>query len=129
MAEIVNLPTHHTNSGELTVIEKLLPGEVKRVFYIKNTNNTVARGGHSHKTATHLLVCVAGSCSVMVKNTQGTATYTLDSPEKALILDPTDWRLMENFEENTVLLVVSNQYFDQDDYIYAPEYEMLSSEK
>ena len=34
MAKLVKLPTYNDNRGNLTVIEKILPFEIKRVYYI-----------------------------------------------------------------------------------------------
>ena len=34
MAKILNFNTHSDNRGSLTVIEKIIPFDVKRIFYI-----------------------------------------------------------------------------------------------
>lgn len=121
MAKILELPTHKSSSGELTVVEKLIPGEIKRVFYIHDTNAQEFRGGHSHKESTHILICLHGSCHVTVKNELQEQNFVLDNPYTGLLLEPTDWRMMHNFTDGSILLVISNQYFDEDDYIYTPE--------
>jgi hypothetical protein len=36
------------------------------------------------------------------------------------VLKPEDWHTMDQFSEDAILLVVSNQLYDKDDYIYEP---------
>jgi hypothetical protein len=118
MAKLIELNTHQSSSGELTVFEKILPGTIKRVFYIHNTQDQDIRGGHRHKEAHHALVCLKGSCQVLVQNKDSEQRFSLNSPNLALILEPSEWRLMDNFEKDSILLVISNQYFSEEDYIY-----------
>ena len=45
-------------------------------------------------------------------------TYTLDSPNQCLILEPEDWHTMDGFSKDSILLVFASEFFDADDYIY-----------
>lgn len=47
MAHIIDLKTFTDNRGNLTVIEKVLPFDIKRIFYIYGVDDSV-RGGHRH---------------------------------------------------------------------------------
>ena len=53
----------------------------------------------------------------------------LDSPEKCLILNPDDWREMLDLKTNTVLLCISNQYYDPDDYVTVPYADIFRNSK
>jgi hypothetical protein len=35
MAKLLQLSTFESDAGDLTVFEKILPGDIKRVFYIR----------------------------------------------------------------------------------------------
>ena len=48
MAKIINLKTFSEKKGDLTVIEKILPFDIKRIYYIYNCDGSV-RGNHRHK--------------------------------------------------------------------------------
>jgi hypothetical protein len=37
-----------------------------------------------------------------------------------LILEPKDWHIMDSFSDDAILLVLSNEYYDQADYIDDP---------
>lgn len=115
MAYIINLPTFRDSRGSLTVVEKLLPFEIKRFYYIYNV--TSKRGGHRHKKTIQALICLGGSCEIYVHDGKREETILLDSPSKCLILDPRDWHTMDKFSKGSTLLVLSSEYYDVDDYI------------
>jgi len=115
MAHIINLPTFHDNRGALSVIEKVLPFEIKRVYWIYDVTGT--RGGHRHKKAVQALVCVSGQCEVYIHNGEKEQTVVLDAPTKCLVLEPCDWHTMNHFTKGSVLLVLSSEYYDNNDYI------------
>jgi dTDP-4-dehydrorhamnose 3,5-epimerase-like enzyme len=116
VAYIINLPTYSDDRGSLTVIEKILPFDIKRVFFIYNPKGI--RGGHRHKKTVQCLVCCKGECKVYVNNGKKKEIYHLNSPNLALILEPEDWHTMFDFSEDAVLLVLASDYYDKNDYIY-----------
>ena len=116
MPYILILPTFTDHRGDLTVIEKSLPFEVKRVYYIYNASDL--RGGHRHKLTQQALVCLSGVCEVLTNDGHEQKTFLLDKPDKCLIVDPKDWHTMKNDSKRAVLLVLASEYFDKEDYIY-----------
>jgi hypothetical protein len=52
--------------------------------------------------------------------------FGLDKPNKVLILEPQDWHTLENFTDNAIVLVVSNENYDPHDYIY-PSYSEIQN--
>ena len=115
MACIIDLPTYRDDRGDLTVVEKLLPFEIKRFYCIYNVSEK--RGGHRHKKTMQALICLGGDCEIYINNGEKEETIILDSPSKCLILDPKDWHTMDKFSKGSTLLVFSSEYYDQDDYI------------
>ena len=104
MPYIIDLPTFKNSTGSLTVIEKLLPFEVKRIYYIYGA--TSKRGGHRHKKTIQSLICLAGSCQIYVNDGEKEETILLDRCNKCLILDPKDWHTMDNFTGNSMILEI-----------------------
>ena len=115
MGYIFELPTFSDNRGNLTVVEKLLPFDIKRFYYIYDV--TSKRGGHRHKKTIQALICLGGSCEVYINNNIKEETIILDSPNKCLILNPEDWHTMDKFTKGSILLVFSSEFYDKDDYI------------
>lgn len=116
MGKILDLKTITDSRGSLSVIEKILPFEIKRLYYIYNCNDEV-RGGHRHRKTVQALICVSGSCEVYWTNGKIEETVLLDRPGKCLIVYPEDWHTMSKFTPDAVLLVLASEYFNADDYI------------
>jgi dTDP-4-dehydrorhamnose 3,5-epimerase-like enzyme len=120
MPQVLDLLTFSSSTGDLSVFEGLLPGNIKRVYYISHVPIEAIRGGHRHHKTWQALICLRGSCKVFVDDNINQKNYLLDTPEKCLILEPKDWHRMDNFSEDALLLVLANEYYDQSDYIDKP---------
>lgn len=116
MPTLISLPTFSDPRGNLTVIERILPFQVKRVFFIYDVK--APRGGHGHKTTKMALISVSGSVTVICQSPTENYTYNLNSPSQCLLLEPEDWHLMEQFSENSTLIVLASEEFNKDDYFY-----------
>lgn len=116
MALLHTLPVHNGKAGNLTVFEKLLPGDVKRAFYIENVPTDVQRANHGHRDAHLALLCLKGQCRVYVKNQQAENTFELNHSGECLVLEPGDWHCLEKFSSDALLMVLSNRYYDPSDY-------------
>ena len=119
MASLVDLKTFTDKRGNLTVIEKVIPFDIKRIFYIYGVDDSV-RGGHRHKTTVQAAVCIRGACHIYNNNGIEESNYILDQPNKCLILHPNDWHSMDHFSEDAILMVFASEYFDPEDYIFEP---------
>jgi hypothetical protein len=119
MAHLIDLSTFTDRRGHLTVIEKVLPFEMKRIFYIYDVKGS-ARGGHRHKTLRQAAICLHGNCMIGVQSEEGKReSFFLNTPSKCLILEPEDWHYMYSFAQNSILMIIASDYFDPDEYIFA----------
>ena len=117
MAHLLNLTTFTDQRGNLTVIEKSIPFDIKRIFYIYGVDDSV-RGGHRHHQTKQAAICIKGSCSIFNHDGEKTKNFELDSPAKCLIINPKDWHQMSNFTPDAILMVLASEYFDAEDYIF-----------
>ena len=118
MPYLKKLETHTDSRGSLTVVEKELPFEVKRLYYIYNLDGSI-RGKHRHKKTIQAAVAVNGSCSIYCQSPDGEVKeFKLTNPNECLVIMPEDYHWMKNFTPNTVLLVLASELFDSMDYIY-----------
>jgi dTDP-4-dehydrorhamnose 3,5-epimerase-like enzyme len=111
--------TFSDDRGSLSVIEKIIPFPIKRIFYIYDVKNSV-RGGHRHHKTIQAAICISGACKIFSSNGTKESVYVLDSPNKCLVLEPEDWHTMYDFSEGSILLVLASEEFDPEDYIYEP---------
>lgn len=119
MAYLIDLKTFTDNRGNLTVIEKTIPFDIKRIFYIYGVDSSV-RGGHRHHKTIQAAICIKGSCIIFNNDGNNSESYILDQPFKCLILEPNDWHTMDSFSDDAILMVLASEYFDPEDYIYTP---------
>ena len=116
MGKLIELPTYSDPRGNLTVVEKCLGFEIKRVYYIYNTDRKES-GFHKHKKTYQALISVSGSCRISITHKKKTHHYILNHPSICLIIKPDDFHWMDNFSNNSVLLVLASEYYDKNDYI------------
>jgi len=116
MAELIDLKTIVDARGSLTVIERILPFDVKRVYYIYDVSSD--RGGHAHKYNKQALVAVTGSCIIHCMERDNEVLYELNDPTKLLLMSD-EWHRMTSFSSDCVLLVMASEFYEEDDYVYA----------
>lgn len=109
--------------GEINVcdIEKDIPFDVKRVFWVYNVPSHDVRGEHVHKVLEEYCICVKGSVSVVVDDGVNREEFVLDSPSKGLYLPPKVWRTLYKYTSDAALLVFASHEYDPDDYIRSYE--------
>jgi len=120
MAHIIELPTHTDARGSLTVLEKVIPFSINRLYWIYDLKDNNARGQHRHLKTWQALVCLQGKCEVFIKKGPHEQTFLLDKPNHALLLEPQDWHEMKNFQDNCLLLVLASHHYDAADYVKTP---------
>ena len=117
MAYTIELQTHTDERGSLTAIERVLPFEIRRVYYIHNVSGSATRGGHGHREEKSALICLKGSCRVEV-HCSGEQSFFLDRPDLCLVCSPDDWHEIKEFSEDAVLLVLASTHYDRGDYVF-----------
>lgn len=118
MAHIIQAQTVADTRGKLSIIEKILPFEVKRLYYIYDVPSpSIDRGGHRHQKTYQALICIKGTCEIVNNNGEKSESFFLNAPDQCLILEPRDFHTMKNFSSDAVLLVLASEYFDPEDYI------------
>ena len=116
--EIINFDTKGDERGSLISLEgnKNIPFDIKRVYYIFGTKEGSRRGFHAHKKLKQVLVCVAGSCKILLDDGKSKQDISLDNPNKGLLIESMIWREMFDFSPDCVLMVLANEVYDESDY-------------
>jgi len=117
--KIVKLEEHGDDRGTLIALEQMInvPFEIKRVYYMYNAVPGVRRGFHAHKQLKQILVCVKGSCKILLDDGTEKVEVSLDEPNKGLIIESHLWREMFDFSDDAVLMVLASELYDEADYI------------
>lgn len=110
---------HGDDRGMLVSLEeyKDIPFEIKRVYYMYDTKPNVHRGFHAHKSLKQILICIHGSCKILLDNGTEQKTVSLEKPYEGLYVANDIWREMYDFSEDAVLLVLASELYREEDYI------------
>lgn len=110
---------HGDERGMLIALEeyKDIPFEIKRVYYMYDTKEGVRRGFHAHKSLEQILICIHGSCKVLLDNGSEKKKVSLEKPYEGLYVPNSMWREMYDFSPDAVLMVLASEYYNEDDYI------------
>ena len=117
---MLDFPEFGDERGHLVIAEgmKDVPFEIKRVFYIYGSDRDVVRGQHANRQSEFVLINVAGTSKVKVKDGEGNeAIYCLNRPHTGIYLPTMVWKDMYDFSEDSVLLVLASTHFDNEEYI------------
>lgn len=119
LIKYIDFPQLGDNRGRLVVVEgnKIVPFDIKRVYYIYGTETGVSRGFHAHKSLLQIAVCVSGSCKMLLDDGIEKVEVVLDSPTKGLLIESFIWHEMHEFSDDCVLLVFASEFYDEADYV------------
>lgn len=117
--ERIQLQKHGDSRGMLIALEqeRNVPFEIRRVYYLFATKNDMHRGRHAHRHLNQLAVAVRGSVTFLLDDGSGPVEVVLDDPSQGLMLGSMVWRELYDFSEDCVVMVLADQFYDQNDYI------------
>lgn len=105
--------------GALTFgeIDKHLPFTPKRFFVVYDVPSTRVRGEHAHRQLHQFLVCVRGSCSVVLDDGRRREEVALNRATVGLHIPPMVWAVQYKYSPDSLLLVLASDVYDETDYI------------
>lgn len=117
--KLVDFKTLGDERGSLIAIEQgnNSPFEIKRVYYIFDTKDSVKRGFHAHINLKQIAIAVKGSCIFVVDDGNRREEIKLTNPNQGLFIEGLIWREMKDFSPDCVLVVLASEHYDESDYI------------
>lgn len=117
---MIDFKQYGDERGHLVVVEGMqdVPFEIKRIFYIYGSEKDVVRGQHANRKSQFVLINVAGTSKVGVKDGLGNeAIFVLNRPHTGIYLPNMVWKDMYDFSEDSVLLCLASEHYDDSEYI------------
>ena len=118
--QMLEFPQHGDDRGHLVIVEGAIdiPFEIKRAFYIYGSDSDVVRGQHANRESEFVLINVAGTSKVKVKDGEGNeAIFCLNRPHTGIYLPTMVWKDMYDFSPDSVLLVLASTHYNASEYI------------
>jgi acetyltransferase-like isoleucine patch superfamily enzyme len=118
-AAVIRLPTAYDLRGSLVAGElpQILPFEAKRFFVVFDVPSRQVRGEHAHQRISQFLVCLRGSCSLLLDDGGQRAQIELNAPTIGVVVPPLVWSIQYRFSPDAILLVLASGAYDPDEYI------------
>ena len=117
--KLLELPFFKESDSTLVVVEgqsDFFPFSIMRMFNVHSEVNVI-RGKHAHRRCSQLLICANGAIEVQCDDTIKTRKYLLNNVNCGLLIPPGIWAEQKYLKENSVLTVLCDLPFDEDDYI------------
>ncbi len=105
--------------GKLISLEsqKEIPFDIKRIFYIFDTNPDHARGFHAHKTSEQIVVAMDGACRFILDDGTKREEILLNRPDRGLYIGRNVWNEMHDYSYGCKLMVICNEHYNENEYI------------
>lgn len=118
-SKLISFKENGDERGKLVIIEGMqdVPFEVKRIFYIYGSDRNVIRGRHANRKSEFVLVNVCGSSKVKICDGYSEEIIVLDKPNTGVYIPKMLWKDMYDFSEDSILLVLSSEHYDPEEYI------------
>ena len=124
--KLVDIPTFIDERGSISVMDKDLPFDVKRVFWLHHIKHGKARGAHALLDSSEIMLAVHGSFVVDLDDTETKTSIVLDNPSKGLMICPGIWFRTHSYKEDGVSLILASEEYARDKYTYDyEEYKRL----
>src|SRR5262245_35892208 len=117
-AHLIDLPRHASTDGEVVVAEAAaqVPFRIERLFTLTAPVGG-RRGRHAHRLCSQFMICVSGAVDVVCEDGNKQQTFMLDRRDRALLVPPGLWNTVEFLEDGSVLVVLCDRLYEEDDYI------------
>src|SRR5262245_28409328 len=118
--------------GPLCVAEvgRHIPFDVRRAYWIFDVPPSGTRADHAHREQSELLVAARGAFTVHCDDGVVQTTYTLSSPDEALLLPPLVFHRLDNFTAGSLCLVFASGPYDPAEYVTDyDEFRELSAQR
>lgn len=116
---LYEMPLIRDLRGSLSVgeIGAQLPFTPQRYFIVFDVPSKEIRGEHAHKKLHQFLICVKGTCAIVVDDGARREEIMLDRPNLGVHVPPMTWTTHYRYSPDAVLLVLASAPYENDDYI------------
>lgn len=115
---LIDIPTFTDERGAISVMDKELPFDVKRVFWLHHIAEGKDRGAHALLDSEEIMVAIHGSFVVDLDDSDHQTSILLENPYKGLVIKPGIWFRTHLYKDDGVSLILASEEYSRDKYTY-----------
>ena len=115
---LIDIATFTDERGAISVIDKELLFQVKRVFWLHHIQEGKDRGAHALLDGMEIMIAIHGLFVVDLDDGTEKTSVSLDNPSKGLIIRPGIWFRTHGYKEDGVSLILAEEEYSRDRYTY-----------
>ena len=116
--QMIEIPTFVDERGAISVMDKELPFEVKRVFWLHHINEGQSRGGHALLEGTEIMCSMHGSFILELYDGVDKLTIEMNNPKIGVVIRPGIWFSTSSYKDDGVSLILADEEYRRDRYTY-----------
>lgn len=118
---LIDVPTFTDDRGTLSALDKELPFQVKRIFWLYNINDGKERGAHALLESTEIMIAIHGSFDVLLDDGKNRKVITLNDAGKGLLIRPGIWFKTSDYVNDGISLILASDEYSRGEYTYSYE--------
>ena len=104
--------------GTLGVLDfNELPFIPRRIYWITDSSGNITRGAHAHKLLNQVFLVLIGSVAIDIFKGSEKQSFNLIAEGPILMLEPGYWRNIKLLTPDSLLLVLCDREYEENDYI------------
>lgn len=117
--DTVELQNLMSEGGNLSIFDtiRFRNFDIRRIYFLHDIPLRAERGGHAHLRLTQFFIAVNGSFTIDLINNGESKQLIANSPTQAIYVPPVTWRVLRNFTDDAICLVLASESFDEADYV------------
>jgi hypothetical protein len=113
----INLKVILNKGVNIHVLEKIIPFDIKRIYFLTKFNKNKIRDGHCHKLLEQFYICIRGRIKIYIEGKNFKKIIILKGSDTGIYLKKLTWRSLKSLANNSILLVLASDVYKKTDYI------------
>lgn len=118
--QLLDMPTiadYYGLKGYFANSNSTLPFDIKRIYFTYAIPDFAKRGGHAHIYTKEIVFPIKGEFDVLTDDLKTKTKVHLQQENQGIFLDTGIWRELENFTDQSLVLVLASEPYYEEDYI------------
>lgn len=115
---LIDVPTFTDERGAISVMDKELPFDVKRVFWLHHINEGQSRGGHALLEGSEIMCSMHGSFVLELYDGIDKVEIEMNDPTVGVMIRPGIWFTTHSYKDGGVSLILADEEYRRDRYTY-----------